>query len=179
MKFLVVYGSTEGQTRRIADGIATRIREHGPEAETVDSTSLPADLDLGGVGAVIVAASVHQHRHQPSVMHFVKDNLARLQAVPTAFVSVSLAVAMAGEEGGREARSYVDRFLADTGWQPTEVHLAAGALLYTAYDFFKRQIMKFIVWKSGGPTETDQDYEFTDWAELSRFVDAFVEKVSS
>lgn len=179
MKFLVVYGTTEGQTRKIADGIAERIRAHGPAAEAIDSTAAPAELDLGAYDAVVIAASVHQHRHQASVMHFVKHHLARLQAMPTAFVSVSLAVAMAGEEGEREARSYVDRFLADTGWQPTEVHLAAGALLYTAYDFFKRQIMKFIVWKSGGPTETDQDYEFTDWAELSRFVDSFVEKVSS
>lgn len=177
MRVLVVYGTTEGQTRKVAERIAERLHEHGPAAEVFDSTALPPDLQVDAYDAVIVAASVHQYRHQASVVHFVTANLAALSARPTAFISVSLAAL--AEDSRTEAQSYVDRFLEETGWQPTETLLVAGALLYTQYDFFKRMMMKFIVATHGGPTDSSEDYEFTDWDALSRFVDAFVEKISS
>lgn len=177
MRFLVVYGTTEGQTRKIAERIAERIGEHGPDTELLDSTALPADLDLAAYDALIIAGSVHQHRHQASLVHFVAENLKQLNAKATAFVSVSLSAVL--EEDEREAQGYVDKFLAETGWRPSETYLVAGALLYTQYDFFKRQIMKLIVWKGGGPTEADRDYEFTDWDALSAFVDSFLEKISA
>ena len=177
MNILVVYGTTEGQTRKIAERIVERIGEHGPSAELLDSISLPRDLDVGAYDAMIVAGSVHQHRHQASVVHFVSEHLKQLNTKPTAFVSVSLAAEL--EEDEREAQGYVDRFLAETGWRPTETVLVAGALRYTQYDFFKRQIMKLIVWKGGGPTDADRDYEFTDWDAVSEFVDSFLEKISS
>ena len=176
MRFSIIYGTTEGQTRKIVERMATCIREHGPDVDIVESTALPEDLDLGSSDAIIVAASVHQHRHQSSIVHFVKDNLEALKAKPSAFVSVSLAAAFEDERA--DAQEYVDKFLDETGWQPTETYLVEGALLYTQYDFFKRQMMKLIVWTGGGPTETNHDHEFTDWDALSKFVDGFLEKVS-
>ncbi|MCP4317687.1 MAG: protoporphyrinogen oxidase [Hyphomicrobiales bacterium] len=176
MKVLVVFGTTEGQTRKIAEHIAKRVGEHGPNAQLFDCTSLPAEMDIDTYDAVVVAGSVHQHRHQTSVVHFVRKHLEGLQAKPTAFISVSLASVIEGDQ--KEARDYVDQFLAETGWRPTETFLVAGALLYTQYDFFKRQIMKLIVWRGGGPTDAGRDYEFTDWDALSEFVDSFVEMIS-
>lgn len=177
MKVLIVYGTTEGQTRKISEWIAERIRRIGHDAEPHDSASLSADLDVGGYDAVIVAASVHQHSYQSSLVHFVKEHLAQLQVNPTAFLSVSLSSVL--DEDQREAQGYVDQFLTETGWHPTQTELVAGALVYTQYDFFKRQIMKLILWKGGGPTDANQDYEFTDWDALSSFVDSFLEMAGS
>lgn len=177
MKVLIVYGTTEGQTRKISKRIVERIREVGHDAELDDSTSLPADLDVGAYDAVIVAASVHAYRYQSSLVHFVKEHREQLQAKPTAFLSVSLSSVL--EEDQHEAQAYVDQFLTETSWRPTRTELVAGALVYTRYDFFKRQIMKLIVWKGGGPTDASQDYEFTDWDALSSFVDSFLEMAGS
>ena len=177
MKVLIIYGTVEGQTRKISERIVERIREIGHDAELHDSTSLPADLDVGAYDAVIAAASVHQHRYQSSLVHFVKEHLEQLQAKPTAFLSVSLSSVL--EEDQHEDQGYVDQFLTETGWRPTRTELVAGALVYTQYDFFKCQIMKLIVWKGGGPTDASQDYEFTDWGALSRFVDSFLEMAGS
>ena len=55
----------------------------------------------------------------------------------------------------------------------------ASALVYVQYDFFKRQVMKLIVWKGGGPTDATQDYEFTDRRELDKFVDSFIASAAS
>ena len=41
-----------------------------------------------------------------------------------------------------------------TGWRPGTVKLVAGALPYTQYAWFKRLIMKRIVGKAGGDTDT-------------------------
>jgi menaquinone-dependent protoporphyrinogen oxidase len=50
----------------------------------------------------------------------------------------------------------------------------AGALLYTQYGLLKRFIMKLIVKRQGGSTDTSVDHEYTDWAALQRFVDEFM-----
>lgn len=177
MRVLVVYGTTEGQTRRIAGWIAGRARERGHDADLRDSASLPTGFSIEGYDAVIVAASVHQYRHQTSVVHFVNAHLPALQDRPTAFLSVSLAAAQ--QDGRDDARQCAERFLDETGWRPTRTEPVAGALLYTRYDFFKRQLMKLIVRSGGGPADASQDYEFTDWDALGGFVDSFLDSISS
>lgn len=177
MKVLIVFGTTEGQTRKIAERVGERIRELNEEADVHDSTLLPSDLDVSAFKAVIVAASIHQHQYQTSITHFVKEHRRALASRPTAFISVSLSAVLAADRD--DAQSCVDEFLAETGWHPTHVEHVAGALLYTQYDYLKRQIMKFIVWQGGGPTDAGQDYEFTDWNALTKFTDGFIEIAKS
>ena len=68
----------------------------------------------------------------------------------------------------KEAQSYVDAFLAGTGWKPTQSFLVAGALRYGEYDYFKEQVIEHLVLKGRKAKEPKEDYEFTDWAALSR-----------
>ena len=173
MKFLCIYGTTEGQTRKITERIAAQIRENGFEVALLDSAALPPDLDVGAFDAVVLAASVHQQRYQTAFAHFVKKHRLELQARPSAFVSVSLSSVL--EENEDDAQEMADRFLDETGWRPTRTELVAGALAYTQYDFFKRQLMKWIVDRAGGPTDASQDYEFTDWDALDTFAVSFLE----
>jgi menaquinone-dependent protoporphyrinogen oxidase len=175
MRALIVYGTTEGQTRKIAERIAARIRELGHEAQLHDSSALLNSLQVGAFTAIIVAASVHQQVHQEAVTGFAIAHRDELNAKLTAFVSVSLSAAL--EPDHVEAQKYVDRFVAETGWRPSKTLLLPGALRNTVYDYFKQQIIKYIVMKGGGPADAERDYEFTDWATLSKFVDSYVELV--
>jgi len=52
--------------------------------------------------------------------------------------------------------------------------LLGGALRATEYDYFQRQIVKYIVMKRGEPFDMDHDYDFTDWKALSDFIDEFL-----
>ena len=73
------------------------------------------------------------------------------------------------------------RFVSASGWQPGITRPVPGALLYTRYNPVKRWMMKRIVRKAGGDTDTTRDYEYTDWNELRAFADefgAFVRHVS-
>ena len=173
MNVLIVYATTEGQTRKIAEWTATRIRERGHQAKLLDSAALESDLDLETYDAFIIAASVHQECHQEEITNFVIAHREALGTKPSAFISVSLSVVL---EGARtEAQKYVDSFLSASGWQPRWTLLLGGALRFTEYDYFQEQIVKFIVMKRSGAVSTGRDREFTDWHALAGFVDGFLE----
>ncbi len=178
MNVLIIYGTTEGQTRKIANFMADHIRQRGNDASLIDSTDMPDDLDLDPYDAVIVAGSVHQWHHQASIFKFVRDHVEALQAKTSAFVSVSLSMAGDAAEDRLDAAECADRFLDVSGWKPTVTHLVAGALRYSQYDFFKAWILKMIVSAKGASTDTSKDHEFTDWRDLEAFVDAFLERAS-
>ena len=178
MNILVVYGTIEGQTRKIASFMTDCLRDRSETVTFIDSTDLPKDLDVGSFDAVIAAGSVHNGRHQASLFQFVRDHREVLQAKPAAFVSVSLSMASDDKEDRLEAAACADGFLTATKWQPTVTHLVAGAIRYTQYDFFKSWMLKMIASTKGVSTDTSQDHEFTDWKDLEAFVDAFLTQVA-
>jgi menaquinone-dependent protoporphyrinogen oxidase len=57
---LIIYGTTEGQTRKIAEWTAAHVRERGHQVELRDSAELASGSDLETFHAFIIAASVHQ-----------------------------------------------------------------------------------------------------------------------
>ena len=176
-RILIAYGTSEGQTARIAERIAAVIREHGYEAFPVNvkrSTPDPTEYD-----AVIVGGSVHRGRHQTEVGEYVRETRNALERVPTAFFSVSLAIAGPTEAGRKEAEGYAVEFFRLTGWHPGKVALFAGALLYTRYGFFTRWIMKRIARAKESPDlDTSRDYEYTAWDGVTRFAEEFLEAVA-
>lgn len=172
---LVIYESIEGQTQRIARWIGDRIVEAGDEAVIVTGgAALPGINEEGEYDGVIVCGPVHQARHPKELVRTVRENLEALNALPSAFVSVSLASAIPGSEHEAEAKSYVDGFLGATGWKPDAVHLAAGALRYSEYDYITRLVMRMIAERRGGDTDISRDFEYTDWNALDEFVRGFL-----
>jgi menaquinone-dependent protoporphyrinogen oxidase len=173
MRTLIAYGTTEGHTRTMAMRMAEWIEAEGEQVDLVDTTAIPRDFDAAVYDAYILAGSIHMGKHQAGLIHFVKANLGFLLTRPSAFISVSLSAA--GDEHGQgEARKYLDQFLDETGWTPTLSTTAAGALLYTQYDWVKRTLMRAISKREGGDTDTSQDFEYTDWNALREFVRSFV-----
>jgi menaquinone-dependent protoporphyrinogen oxidase len=171
---LVVYGTTDGQTRKIAEFLTAALRQRGVETELVDSAAETAAQVQPIYVAGIVCASLHQHKYQASLGHFLKMNRAWLAGMPTAFVSVSLTAALRDMESREELRRLAEVFCGETGWAPRMTHHVAGALRYSQYDYFKRLLMKLIAKQRGGDTNTANDYEYTDWVDLSRFIEEFV-----
>ena len=75
---LVVYGTTEGQTRKIAEFIANAMKARGVEVEVVDSAAERAALVQPIYAAAVVCGSLHQTRYHASLLRFVKANRAWL-----------------------------------------------------------------------------------------------------
>jgi menaquinone-dependent protoporphyrinogen oxidase len=71
------------------------------------------------------------------------------------------------------ARQYVEEFRRRTGWTPAQTACFAGALRYRQYNPFIRLLMRLIVGKAGGETDTTRDHEYTDWDAVERFAQGF------
>jgi menaquinone-dependent protoporphyrinogen oxidase len=176
MTCLILYGTTEGHTRKIATFMRDRLSAAGHVVTLVDAVEAPADLDPLRFDRVIVAASVHTGRYQAAVEDWVHRHAAALADAGAVFVSVSLSAAGHDEDDARALAQCTDEFERRTEWIPAEVHHAAGAFRYTQYDFFKQWALKYIAWRRGAPTDATQDYELTDWHALEQFADAVAAK---
>lgn len=168
-QILAVYGTAYGQTEKIVRRIAAVTVQRGVRMQVVRANDVPRDLPLGVYDGYLVAASVIIGRHQKAVHRFVRRHLVRLDAAPSAFVSVCGAAIGASADERAEAQRYVDEFVRKTGWRPALVATFAGALRYTRYGFLTRWIIKRISRRRGRPTDTSRDHEFTDWEAVDRF----------
>ena len=170
-RILVVYGTTEGHTAKVAGALREALHRTGAVVD-VKAADDPAPAP-DGYDAVIVAASVHAGRYQRPVEKWVTKHAAALARRPTAFVSVCLGVLQHDPDVRRDLQRIVDRFIAHTGWRPPVVKLVAGALPYTQYGWLRRLVMRRIVAKAGGDIDTSRDYEYTDWSDLGHFAADF------
>ena len=94
-----------------------------------------------------------------------------LERLPSALISVSLAAH--GDE--ENAEGYVAKFEQETGWHPAHVGIFSGALLYTRYNFLKRQLMKKIAKDKGSADlDTTRDYVYTEWDGVKHFTEDFL-----
>jgi menaquinone-dependent protoporphyrinogen oxidase len=175
-KIFITYGTTEGQTAKIADFISDVLHDHGHDVSMLDVNDT-ADTVADDYDAVIVGASIHMGKHDKHVIDFVRKNRDTLARMPSAFFSVSLAA----HGDTAEAEGYVGQFEQDTGWQPDNVALFGGALLYTQYGFVKRHMMKKIARDKPGNLGVDfsRDYVYTEWDGVKRFAEHFATDLDS
>ncbi|APH72711.1 flavodoxin domain-containing protein [Aquibium oceanicum] len=173
MHVLVIYGTVEGHTRKIARNVSSTVQSLGHQTTVFDAGDL-GDVDLDIADAVIVCAPVHIGAYPTAIAHWLKAKAARLSTLPGAFVSVSLAAASPFPEEHAEIQKITEALFERTGWRPRMVHQAGGALRYPQCDFLKRLLMKHIAYKEGGPTDVTKDHEFTNWNALAAFVEGFI-----
>ena len=159
----VFYATTEGHTRRIAEEIASALREQGMASEATDLAAASPPIDWLTVQGVVLGASIYAGRHQKVAETFAKAEARHLAVRPSAFFSVSLSAGSRNPAEVEAARALAKGFVKAAGWEPRRVECFAGKLAYSRYGFFKRQLMRFIAWREGAPTDVRRDYEFTDW----------------
>ncbi len=168
MKILIVYATGEGQTRKIARFMEEVLQAENHSVVIADATEEPPSPE--NFDAVLVGSSIHIQKYHSSIKDYVMQNVDELNKKPSAFFSVSMAIASDIEEEHKEVEKIAQRFLDQTGWKPKEINHIAGALKYTQYDYFKRLIMRMIAKKEGGSTDTSKDHEYTDWDAVRSFV---------
>ena len=173
MRILLVYGTTEGQTRKIAQFCVDHLAKAEHQAQLLDSRQRMSDVEISAFDCVILAGSVHRREHQESLRNFVIALREQLQQVPCLMISVSLSIAF--ENGEEEAKKYVDDFEADTGFTANARSLVAGALKFDQYDYYMSQIVEFVVLQDR--STFTEDHEFTDWETLAEELDAFIASV--
>lgn len=178
-QILVLYGTTDGHTGKVAAAMADALRESGAVVDVVNAANAGRSVRPEAYEAVVVAASVHASGYQRAVRRWVSKHRQSLAALPTAFVSVCLGVLQKSPAVDRELTRIMTRFFETTGWRPSVTHVVAGALLYTRYNVLKRWTMRRIVAKAHGDVDTSRDYEYTDWDDVRAFAGSFAQRVTA
>jgi menaquinone-dependent protoporphyrinogen oxidase len=171
-RILIVYSSTDGQTRKICHRVQQLIEARG-DAVTLVAIDDALDSDPRGFDKVVIGARIRYGRHHAHVFEFVNRHAQALDAVPSAFFSVNI-VARKPEKNRPQTNPYVQRFLQQVAWRPKLLDVFAGKLDYPRYRFFDRLIIRFIMLITGGPTDPRTVVEFTDWERVEAFARAVV-----
>ncbi len=175
---LVVFGTTDGHTARIATFLGAILRGAGAQVDVVRAGVGGADPSPVLYDAVVAAASVHAGGYQRALRGWVRRHAGDMSDKPTAMISVCLGILQKDPKVWADLDGIVDRFVRQTGWQPSVVKIVAGALPYTRYGWLKRFVMRRITRKAGMETDPTRDYEYTDWEDLRLFAAGFLRRVS-
>jgi menaquinone-dependent protoporphyrinogen oxidase len=177
MHVLIVYGSKEGQTAKIAERIAQIIRHRGLQASAYSAKGIETGLVTEAFDAAIVGGSIHAGKYPAYLREFVTQHCDWLNIVPSAFFTVCMAIQSQNPDEREEAKNFGKRFSEATHWHPALIETFAGAVKYTQYNFITRFVMKMITKREGGSTDTSRDHEYTDWDAVARFTNRFLEKI--
>jgi menaquinone-dependent protoporphyrinogen oxidase len=172
MRVFILFSTTEGHARRLAQFTAARLAKLDHKVYVCDAAQTDQP-DVAGFDAALLIASVHVGHYRRSFVAFARKYHDVLNAIPTAFVSVSLSAAGDNPTDLAGIRDCIERLKRDTAWHPGAVHHAAGAMLFSACGFFTKLAIKLIARKRGKVVNTSQDDDLTDYAALETFIDAF------
>ena len=166
-RFLILYSTTDGQTRRICDALRRALEAEGHAVTMADIEADPLP-DLAPFDKCVIGARIRYGRHSRRVIEFVRGHMEQLRDRRSAFFSVNIVARKAGKNRP-ETNPYVRKFLRQTAWQPARVAVFAGRLDYPRYRFWDRLIIRFIMLITKGPTDPRTVVEFTDWRQVEAF----------
>ena len=165
-KYLFLYSTTDGHTKRICEYIGNILKHKNHEIKIK-----PISLELRKLSeydTIILGASIRYGKHQKSVFNFINKHKDLLETKKSAFFSVNV-VARKSEKNSPNTNPYMKKFLKTSSWQPNKLGVFAGKVDYPSYKFFDKYIIRMIMWITKGPTDTSQSYEFTDWNVVENF----------
>ena len=163
MQNLIIYSTTDGQTISIAEKIG-EVLENSKVISIADAET----LNLNDFETIVIGASIRYGKHKPEVYKFIKDNLEVLDAKKNAFFSVNV-VARKPEKNTPDTNPYMQKFLELSKWSPKNLSVFAGKIDYPQYKFVDKQMIRFIMWMTKGPTDINGTFEFTDWKKVESF----------
>lgn len=168
MRIAIVHSSREGHTARLAHRIANTLSEH--HTCRVEAVAQWSDACWNEVDAIVIGGSVHYGRFAVPLQQFIAHHAARLNALPSAFFSVSLVARKAGKDTV-EGNVYTRKFLERSPWQPQQCGVFAGAVEYDRYRLWDRVMVRLIMAMGRGETGRHAHIDYTDWRAVTRFAE--------
>jgi menaquinone-dependent protoporphyrinogen oxidase len=165
---VLYYATHDGQARRIAEHISRRLAESGMAAPPHDAAVTPAPADLAAASVVVLVAAVRYGKHLAEAERFLAAYRSLEMPPPLALASVNL-TARKPEKTSAAGNAYLRKTIARHRLAPAVAVAFAGRLDYRRYSWRDRQIIRFIMLLTGGPTDPDTSIEYTSWPAVDDF----------
>ncbi len=158
------YATRDGQSRRIAERIAGRLAERGIPAVPNDlAAAMPAPQSLAQALLVAVVAAVRYGRPLPEAEQFLAVYRTLRAPPPLVLLSVNLTARKPGKDTA-EGNVYLRKSIARHRLAPVLAAAIPGRLDYARYGWRDRQLIRFIMKLTGGPTDPRTCVEYTVWS---------------
>ena len=164
---LLAYSTTDGHTIRICERLKFVMTALGQRV-TIAPIEQADAMDLSQFERIVIGASIRYGKHQPQVAQFIAKHQAVLDSRPSAFFTVNI-VARKPHKNQPGTNPYLLKYLKQISWKPRLLGVFAGKLDYPRYGFIDRQMIRFIMLITSGPTDPKAVVEFTDWAKVEAF----------
>lgn len=164
---LMLYSTTDGHTVEICQEIQAILEQHANVVELF-SINEAADVDLAKYDKLVIGASIRYGKHNKSVLDYINRHQRILESLPAAFFSVNV-VARKPNKDRPDNNPYMQKFLQQVSWKPTELEVFAGKIDYQRYRFFDRQMIRLIMYITKGPTDPKSVNDFTNWDQVRDF----------
>lgn len=162
------YATHDGQSRRIAEHISRLLAENGIVAPPHNVATTPAAADLAETSLIVLVAAVRYGRHLPEAERFLAVYRSLSAPPPLAFASVNLTARKSGKTSAT-GNAYLRKLIARHQLTPALAVAFAGRLDYRRYGWLDRQIIRFIMLLTGGPTDPNTCIEYTSWSAVDEF----------
>jgi menaquinone-dependent protoporphyrinogen oxidase len=147
------YATRDGQSRRIALRLQERLAERAIATNPLDlADGAPAAMELAGAALVVLVAAVRYGRHLAEADRFLAAYSVLPAPPPLVLVSVNLTARKAGKDTP-DGNPYLRKLIARHRLHPVLAAAIGGRLDYARYGFFDRQMIRFIMMLTGGPTD--------------------------
>ena len=166
MRSVIIFSSTDGQTKKICEVIKENLLNK--DEHRLVSIENVSDVNIESYDSIIIGASIRYGKHNSKVTNFVKQNINFIQKKKNAFFSVNVVARKKGKDTP-ETNPYVQKFLNKTKWKPNKLGVFAGKVDYPRYNFLNKQVIRFIMFITNGPTDITKTYEFTNWDNVKNF----------
>lgn len=174
---LIVYSSFHKHTENICLYIARELSQEGYQVKVYDVEAIPQNLFLNHYDGLIVGAPVRMRQFSAHLKQWVRNSLPYFHNKPTAFFSVCLGILQEDAQVQAEENGILENFLKKSLWEPEVKAIFAGGLAYSKYNFFLKLLMWVIARKAGHRTNIFHDENYTDWNQVKKFVERFVQEM--
>ncbi len=168
-RIAIYYATRDGQARRIAEHIYGRLADSESLEPPRDlAVMVPTVAEIAGPSLIVLVAAVRYGRHLRETDRFL-ERYRLVQSPPQlAFASVNL-TARKPDKTTATGNAYLRKTIARHRVTPALAVAFAGRLDYPRYSFFDRQIIRFIMLLTGGPTDPSASVEYTSWTAVDEF----------
>ena len=167
-RILLLHSGVYGHTRKICEHIRATLAASGVAVDVAPITE--PGIDPAGYDGIFIGASIRNGKHNPAVLEFIRGHLGVLESKPGGFFSVSLVARKPGKDTAL-TNPYKKAFMEKCPWKPDLVTVFGGDLDYQRYGAFDRNVIRFIMWITKGPTDPSTRADYTDWGAVERFAE--------
>ncbi|RDV37498.1 hypothetical protein DV096_13375 [Bradymonadaceae bacterium TMQ3] len=179
----LIYQAEVLEPRRIADAIATHLKEMGHRVELFTANAIPEDLELNGYDGVIFGSALDDGEYAPRIEALIGARHRELQHMPAAFFSVSLSNYDDAEALRAESLACIERLIIETDFNPAIFASFTAEPPVSIRGFIKQMGMEPLGRRMEGEIGFDiadeDDYDTVEGADVEAFVEGFLGQIAA